>query len=174
MEIICVNFLWQKGKINLSLLAKQGWRRLVSFPNSLLARTLKAKYYPDSDFMNARLGNIPSYTWKSICTNFLWQKCHGKRGIHLCEWRKLYELKENGGLGFRSLAKFNLSLFAKQGWRLINFPNSLLARTLKAKCYSDLDFLSARFGNIPPYTWKSIWVAKGILKKRLCWRVKTG
>ncbi|KAA3482686.1 Zinc finger CCCH domain-containing protein 7 [Gossypium australe] len=51
--------------------------------------------------------------------------------------------KEKLWLGF---ANFNLSLLAKQGWCLITFSNSLLARTLKAKYYPDVDFLNARLG----------------------------
>ncbi|KAH1082551.1 hypothetical protein J1N35_022312, partial [Gossypium stocksii] len=33
---------------------------------SLLARILKAKYYPNSNFLNLDLRSLPSYTWKSI------------------------------------------------------------------------------------------------------------
>ncbi|KAA3479525.1 reverse transcriptase [Gossypium australe] len=83
-------------------------------------------------------------------------------------------LKECGGLGYRNLAKFNLALLAKQGWRLIEDPKSLLARTLKVKYYSNTDFLSSGLGNLPSYTWKSIWAAKGLLLSGLCWRVGTG
>lgn len=35
----------------------------MEFSYSLLAKTLKAKYYPNTDFMRAELGNYPSYTW---------------------------------------------------------------------------------------------------------------
>lgn len=62
------------------------------------------------------------------------------------------ELKENRGLGFRCLTKFNLALLARQDWRFINYPNSLLARTLKPKYYSDIDFLNAKLKNISSYT----------------------
>ncbi|KAK5772714.1 hypothetical protein PVK06_049008 [Gossypium arboreum] len=44
---------------------KKGWR-LLRNPNSLLAHTLKAKYFKDSNFLNSRLGNLPSLTWQSI------------------------------------------------------------------------------------------------------------
>ncbi|KAA3471030.1 reverse transcriptase-like protein [Gossypium australe] len=107
---------------------------------------------------------------ESILARFWWQKGHGRQ----CEWNQLCELKENRGLGFRRLAKFNLTLLAKQGWRLINYPNSLLACVLKAKCYSNSDFLSARLRNIPSYTWKSVWASMGLLQDGLCWRVGTG
>lgn len=44
----------------------------------------------------------------------------------------------------------------------------------KAKYYLQCNFLEARLGNLPSYTWKSIWVTKGLLKKGLCWRVGKG
>ncbi|KAA3455557.1 reverse transcriptase [Gossypium australe] len=97
-----------------------------------------------------------------------------KRGIHWCPWNKLGELKDGGGLGYCNLAKFNLALFAKQGWRLIDNLKSLLARTLKAKYHPNSDFLSLELGNLPSYTWKSIWVAKGLLLSGLSWRVGNG
>lgn len=83
-------------------------------------------------------------------------------------------MKENGDLDYRCLAKFNLALLAKQGWRLIVNPNSLLGRTLKAKYHPNFDFLHSELGNIPAYTWKSIWAAKGLLLSGLYWRVGTG
>ncbi|GMI80299.1 hypothetical protein like AT4G29090 [Hibiscus trionum] len=52
-------------KFNIALLAKQGWR-ILSNPNCLLARVMKARYFPTSDFMNAGLGSCPSYIWRSI------------------------------------------------------------------------------------------------------------
>ncbi|XP_074266286.1 uncharacterized protein LOC141588759 [Silene latifolia] len=54
------------AKFNLALLAKQAWR-LVNEDGSLMARILKAKYFPSCSFMEANLGVSPSYTWRSIC-----------------------------------------------------------------------------------------------------------
>lgn len=51
--------------VNVSLLAKQGWR-LLNNDNPLVTACLKAKYYPNGDFLTAQLGTNPSYTWRSI------------------------------------------------------------------------------------------------------------
>ena len=48
------------------LLAKQAWRVLQN-PNSLSARILKAKYFPQSSFLSAELGGSPSQVWRGIC-----------------------------------------------------------------------------------------------------------
>ena len=50
---------------NKALLAKQGWR-LVTNPESLAAKNLKDKYYPNGDFWLANTGCRPSYAWRSI------------------------------------------------------------------------------------------------------------
>ncbi|KAA3469548.1 retrotransposon protein [Gossypium australe] len=63
---------------------------------------------------------------------------------------------------------------AKQGWRLFNYPNSLLDQVLKAKHYPSSNFLKAQLRNLHSLFWKSIWSAKGLLDKGLCWRVGKG
>ena len=50
---------------NLALLAKQGWK-LQTNTSSLVYKVLKAKYFPDSDFLGVELGSRPSYAWRSI------------------------------------------------------------------------------------------------------------
>lgn len=50
---------------NLALLGKQAWR-LLTRPDSLVARIFKARYYPSCSFLSASIGNNPSYVWRSI------------------------------------------------------------------------------------------------------------
>ncbi|KAG2540904.1 hypothetical protein PVAP13_9NG588514 [Panicum virgatum] len=50
---------------NLAMLAKQVWR-LFEDPDSLCARVLKAKYYPDGKLLQAKLKSGSSFTWQSI------------------------------------------------------------------------------------------------------------
>lgn len=77
-------------------------------------------------------------------------------------------LKEDRGLSLRSLFKFNLALLAKQGWRLLSNPNSLLASILKAKYYHHSNFLSSVLKPNASYTWRRIWAAKKVLMDGLC------
>ena len=52
-------------EFNLALLCKQGWKLMLE-PTSLLTQMLKAWYFPHSTFLQASLGNNPSYTRRSI------------------------------------------------------------------------------------------------------------
>ncbi|KAA3477433.1 reverse transcriptase [Gossypium australe] len=86
----------------------------------------------------------------------------------------LKQSKEEGGMGFRNMSQFNISLLAKQGWRIMNNVNSLVTKVLKAKYFPNGQFLNSRLGNSSSYTWKSIWAAKDALRKGLVWRVGRG
>ena len=50
---------------NLAILAKQGWNILQRL-DFLLFQILKSWYFPMNSFLDAQLGAIPSYTWKTI------------------------------------------------------------------------------------------------------------
>lgn len=52
-------------EFNIALLGKQAWH-FVTNPECLVSRIYKARYYPNVTFLNAKLGNNPSYTWRSI------------------------------------------------------------------------------------------------------------
>uniref|UniRef100_A0A803PAJ6 RNase H type-1 domain-containing protein n=1 Tax=Cannabis sativa TaxID=3483 RepID=A0A803PAJ6_CANSA len=50
---------------NQALLAKQGWK-LITMPDCLLARVMKALYFSNGNFFEAKLGHYGSAIWKSI------------------------------------------------------------------------------------------------------------
>ena len=82
--------------------------------------------------------------------------------------------KERGGMGYRDLESFDLALLAKQGWRLLKCPDSLMARVLKQKYFPNDSFLNSQLGRNPSYAWRSIWNAKRLLLDCLIWRVGNG
>lgn len=52
-------------EFNLALLGKQCWRLILN-QDSLLARVFKSRYFPRSNFMEAKVGYQPSYAWRSL------------------------------------------------------------------------------------------------------------
>ena len=49
------------------MLVKLGWK-LITDSNAFVSYILKSKYFPQGDFLNAKVWQNPSYTWKSIFT----------------------------------------------------------------------------------------------------------
>lgn len=64
-----------------------------------------------------------------------------------------------GGLGFRDFKNFNLALLAKQVWRLIQYPNSLLARVLKGRYFRLSNPIDVNKASNPSYVWRSLMAA---------------
>ncbi|XP_018473662.1 uncharacterized protein LOC108844873 [Raphanus sativus] len=110
----------------------------------------------------------------SAMASFWWNACEDKNKIHWLSWDKLCMSKDNGGLGFRDIEDFNQALLAKQAWRLMNEPNSLLAQIYKGRYYASKDFLDCSKGFRPSYAWRSITFGKELLKKGLYRSVGTG
>jgi hypothetical protein len=72
---------------------------------------------------------------ESQISRFWWGNNVDKRKIHWVNWKKTCKAKSKGGMGFKDMRAFNEALLAKQGWRLLTNPNSMIARLFKAKYY---------------------------------------
>jgi hypothetical protein len=82
--------------------------------------------------------------------------------------------KEKGGMRYRDLECFNMALLAKQGWRILQNPNSVVAKVYEEKYYKGGTFLTSNVGKKSSYAWRSIWNAKKLLEEGLVWRVGNG
>jgi hypothetical protein len=69
----------------------------------------------------------------AMISRFWWGHKENDKKVAWMSWEKNGKAKEIGGLGFRDLECFNTAMLAKQGWRLIKNPNSLVARILKGE-----------------------------------------
>ena len=78
---------------------------------------------------------------------------------------KAYNAKVSGGLGFRDTEIFNLAMLAKQGWRLLQEPDALSARILRAVYYPDGDVLTAELGSHTSQVWRAISAGLSVLKR---------
>ncbi|XP_058008112.1 uncharacterized protein LOC110638724 [Hevea brasiliensis] len=95
-------------------------------------------------------------------------------GSRWMSWKRMCHHKDAGGLGFHRLCKFNLALLAKQGWRLLSFLQSLVARIYKARYYLSYTFLEANVGHNPSFIWRSVWACQSVLKLGCVRRIGNG
>jgi hypothetical protein len=97
----------------------------------------------------------------------------GKHKVHWLSWEKMVLPKKDGGLGFRDIHAF-LAMLAKQGWRIIQNPDSLCAKIPKAKYFPNSSCLDAHPKEGISYTWRSILKGIDILKAVVIWRIGDG
>lgn len=111
---------------------------------------------------------------RAAIMRFWWGQKGDEKRTHWIRWEELCRPKWEGGLGLRDLAIFNLSLLAKQDWRLLKDGGLLLARTLKARYFPHGNFQEATKGHNPSYTWLSILDGREVLEHGLVWVVGRG
>ncbi|PNX92542.1 ribonuclease H [Trifolium pratense] len=67
---------------------------------------------------------IPSYVMRGS---------NNGRGIHWLAWERLACPKAKGGLGFCNFQAFNMAMVAKQVWHIVQNPDSMVAKVIKAR-----------------------------------------
>jgi hypothetical protein len=161
-----------KGKI---------WERINGWKEKFLSQAGKEV------LLKAVVQAIPTYTMsvfqlpKTLCkeinsmmAQFWWGHKDRKSSMAWLSWKKMGLPKASGGLGYRDLECFNMALLTKQGWRLLQEPDTLVAKVIREKYYPNGTFLGAELGRRPSYTWRSIWNSRKLLNEGLFWRVGDG
>jgi hypothetical protein len=110
----------------------------------------------------------------SLIRNFWWGSKDGKRKMCWVAWEEMTKPKYLGGLGFRDIELFNLALLARQGWRILQNPETLSARILKSVYYPSSSFMQAGLGSQPSKVWRAIWEGREVLAQGLVRRIGTG
>ncbi|GAU48756.1 hypothetical protein TSUD_185510 [Trifolium subterraneum] len=94
--------------------------------------------------------------------------------IHWLAWERLACPKAYGGLGFRNFEAFNKAMVAKQVWNIVQNPNSLVAKLIKARYFPRSSLFEAPLGYNPSFAWRSMWQARQILSLGCRWRIGSG
>ncbi|XP_019162017.1 PREDICTED: uncharacterized protein LOC109158585 [Ipomoea nil] len=112
---------------------------------------------------------------EKIMNRFWWENGgNSGRGIHWASWLRLAVPKKCDGMGFKRLHEFNVALVAKQGWRILSKPFSLVSQILKEKYFPKVCFLDSQVGHNPRYLWRSIHAGQAILREGVIRRIGDG
>ena len=83
---------WRSGiymLFDLAMLARQGWR-LLTQPDTLCARVMQAKYYPDGRLLKTEAKDGISYTWRSIL-----------KGVELLKEGLIWRIEDGSSINIR-------------------------------------------------------------------------
>lgn len=107
-----------------------------------------------------------------------WQSFGGEQNrtekVSTGQYEKISHSKAIGEMGFRDLSSFNQALVANQGWRIMQFPSSLVARVLKARYFKHTGFMNAGLGSKLSFVWRSIVWGRQVVHKGARWRIGNG
>jgi hypothetical protein len=112
--------------------------------------------------------------YMQLIRNFWWGEEDGERKVHWSSWDNLIKPKNQGGMGFRDTTLFNQALLARQAWRLIQNPNSLAARIMKAIYYPRGNLIDTVFRAQASPVWHGIEHGLELLKEGVVWRIGDG
>jgi hypothetical protein len=99
--------------------------------------------------------------------NLWWGEEDNKRNVHWAAWNLLTEPKSMGGMRFRDPKCFNQALVARQAWRLLQKPNSICAKLMKARYYPNGNMFDTVFPKDSSQSWKGVEHGLELLKKRI-------
>ena len=152
-----------------------GWmNRLVSWAGREVLIKAVAQAIPTYAMSIFKLPKDLCSSIQALINRFWWSHDPDKRKIHWVGSSRLCERKEAGGLGFRHLESFNDAMLAKQVWRLLQAPESLVYRMLKSKYFPDSSILKADLGVNPSFTWRSLHGVMWVIEMGSRWIVGNG
>nr|XP_023912601.1 uncharacterized protein LOC112024185 [Quercus suber] len=152
-----------------------GWKgKLLSIGGREILIKAVAQTVPTYTMSCFQLPKTLCQDLESLMRSFWWGQKDKENKIAWVSWRKMCRSKLHGGMGFRNIQAFNLAMLAKQGWRILTNPNSLMARVFKAKYFPFDDVLNSKKGSNPSYAWRSIHNSLDVIRKGTRWRVGNG
>ena len=110
----------------------------------------------------------------AIVRAFWWGHGQGEKKLHLLNWERIYQPKRKGGLGLKKFSLMNQATLAKQYWKISQNPNSLLARTYKAKYFPNCSLQECTSKPHHSWFWKNIIKQDDSKLREGHWRIGNG
>lgn len=106
--------------------------------------------------------------------NFFWGFKDEKKRIHLLGKRKVSKPVKEGSLGFKDLNLVNKALLAKQFWRVVEKPESIVSKWVSHKYLSQDSNLQIRRSTLQSLVWKGVVANADIITRDLRWKMGNG
>lgn len=107
----------------------------------------------------------------SITLNFFWGFKENRLKIHLLSKKRVMKRVDQGGLGFKDFHLVNKALMAKQFWRVIERPTSIVGRWISHKYLVPNSYLVLRKSSLESVCWKGAAANAKFIKRNLRWQV---
>ncbi|CAI9117878.1 OLC1v1019366C1 [Oldenlandia corymbosa var. corymbosa] len=106
--------------------------------------------------------------------HFVWQGDLEGHKVHWKAWRSICMSKFHGGLGMHADTPMNHALLARLAWKILENPQTLLARIYSAKYCRQQDFLHVQVGKSAMWGWRGILWGRDLLSTGLKWHLANG
>jgi hypothetical protein len=151
----------------------KGWRAktLSQAGRTMLIKSVAASipaYAMSSFVLPISFSNSLDRIFKKIWWGFLKDK---SRNLSMKLWSSICVPKVAGGLGFRHMHDFNLSLIAKLSWKLLTNANFLWVQQLQKKYIKYGNFISSPNPSSASWLWKGIQKIKPFISVGVCLKV---
>ena len=102
-----------------------------------------------------------------LIRKFWWGCKDGQRKPNWVSWEVMTMPKVWVGWVLKIFELFNLSILARQSWRISKNPETLSARILKAVYFPECSLLEAILGSHPPQIWRAVSDGRDMLDQGL-------
>lgn len=154
----------------------QGWRsKKLSKAGKEILLKATAQVVPAYTMSTFLLPYTLTDELQKMMNSFWWgHDSNPEKGVKWERWDALCAPKAGGGMNFKNLHLFNIAMLGKLGWSLLNKPDSLVNRILRARYFPRIDFLHVTLGSNPSQIWRGIYESRDLIRKGTRWKVGDG